>query len=232
MRVLVTRPEPDGARTAAKLRARGCQVMLAPLLRIVPLKPDLGGAWDALALTSINAVRALADRAEGKALFAIPAYAVGDRTADAARATGFAEVVSAGGDVDALARLMMAQLRPGARVLHLAGQNRSGDLAGALGGVAVETRVVYSAQAASQFPQDVNAALAARQLDGALHFSQRTAAIYLSCADAAGLADRALALTHYCLSPQVAAPLTAAGARAVRIADRPTEVALVELVNI
>ena len=32
MRLLVTRPEPDGERTAEKLRARGCEVLLAPLL--------------------------------------------------------------------------------------------------------------------------------------------------------------------------------------------------------
>src|SRR5438067_7912940 len=32
MRLLVTRPEPDGERTAASLRARGREVTLAPLL--------------------------------------------------------------------------------------------------------------------------------------------------------------------------------------------------------
>ena len=32
MRLLVTRPEPDAARTAASLRARGHDVALAPLL--------------------------------------------------------------------------------------------------------------------------------------------------------------------------------------------------------
>jgi hypothetical protein len=36
---------------------------------------------------------------------------------------------------------------------------------------------------------------------------------------------------HYCLSRQVVAPLTAAGAAAVRIAARPDEAALLELVG-
>ena len=44
MRLLVTRPEPDGERTAAKLRARGCEVMLAPLLRVETVDADLDGA--------------------------------------------------------------------------------------------------------------------------------------------------------------------------------------------
>jgi len=43
--------------------------------------------------------------------------------------------------------------------------------------------------------------------------------------------DRALAPVHYCLSRQVVAPLTAAGAAAVRIAARPDEAALLELVG-
>ena len=34
MRLLVTRPEPDNARTAAALRAKGHEVVLAPLLHI------------------------------------------------------------------------------------------------------------------------------------------------------------------------------------------------------
>ena len=58
MRVLVTRPEPDGERTAAKLRDRGCAVMLAPLLRVEPVEAVLDGAWHVVALTSVNAVRA------------------------------------------------------------------------------------------------------------------------------------------------------------------------------
>jgi uroporphyrinogen-III synthase len=237
MRVLVTRPEPDGARTADQLRARGCDVLLAPLLRVEVVDPGLdpnsGGAWDALALTSVNAVRALADRPGRDALLAIPAYAVGSRTADAARAHGFAKVVSADGDVDDLAQLMAAQLGRGSRVLYLAGEERSGDLVDALAEVAIaaQTRVVYRAIVVAQFPPEVQDALAAGRLDAVLHFSARTALAYVGCASAAGLADRAAAVAHYCLSRRVAAPLVAAGARVVQVAGRPTEAALLELVN-
>ena len=98
--MLVTRPEPDGERTAAKLRARGCEVMLAPLLRIENIDADLGGEWHAVAVTSVNALRAIADDPALKALLASPAYAVGGRTADAALAQGFENVISADGDVE------------------------------------------------------------------------------------------------------------------------------------
>lgn len=233
MRVLVTRPEPDGERTAAKLRALGCEVMLAPLLRVEAIDADLAGSWDAVALTSSNAIRAVADHRGLTPLLEKPAFTVGGRTADAAFAQGFVNVVSADGDLADLVRVMTTHLRPGARVLYLAGEERSGDLAGALAGAGIDCtmRVVYRAVAVAQFPPDVRAALAAGSLDGVLHYSRRSAAIFVDCAAAAGIAGPALGLIHYCLSQQVAEPLAAAGAPAVRIADEPTEASLIELVK-
>lgn len=233
MRVLVTRPEPDGERTAAKLRARGCDVMLAPLLRVETVKADLDGAWDVVALTSVNAVRAIADHPRMKVLLATPAYAVGGRTADAAVAQGFANVVSADGDAQDLVRVMKTHLRGRGRVLYLAGEDRAADLAGELRGadMEVETVVVYRAVAVSEFPTDIRDALATGRLEAVLHFSRRTAETYVACAAAAGIAAPALAPVHYCLSQQVAGPLAAAGARSIRTAARPTEVALINLVT-
>jgi uroporphyrinogen-III synthase len=63
-----------------------------------------------------------------------------------------------------------------------------------------------------------------------LHFSRRTAGIYLDCARGAGLLVRALTPSHYCLSEQVAEPLRAAGAARIAIAARPEEMALIDLV--
>ena len=233
MRVLVTRSEPDGERTAAKLRARGCEVMLAPLLRVEPVDADLGGAWDVVALTSVNAVRVLAGHPKLKTLLAMPAYAVGGRTTDAALAQGFVNVVSADGDAADLVQVMKTHLRRGVRVLYLAGEDRSGNLAGDLASasIEVETKVVYRAVAASELPSDARDALSAGRLDGVLHFSRRTAETYIGCAAAAGISAKALAPVHYCLSQQVAEPLAAAGARVTRTADRPTEAALIGLVK-
>lgn len=233
MHLLVTRPDPDGERTAAKLRARGCEVMLAPLLRIENVGADLGGAWHAVAVTSVNALRAIADNPALKTLLASPAYAVGSRTADAALAQGFENVISANGDVGDLARVMKTHLAAGARVLYLAGDDRSGDLAGELAaaGIEVATRVVYRAAALTQFPSDVGEALTAGWLDGVLHFSRRSAVTYVDCAAAAKITGPALAPVHYCLSQQVVGPLKAAGAGRIEVAKQPTEAALIELVR-
>jgi len=61
LRLLLTRPEPDAARTAAALRAAGHEVLTAPMLRIEPVAADLGaGPWEAVLITSANAARAVA----------------------------------------------------------------------------------------------------------------------------------------------------------------------------
>ena len=95
----------------------------------------------------------------------------------------------------------------------------------------MHTAVVYRALKADHFPPPVAAALAQRELDGVLHFSARSAEAYLDCAAHDAIRKSALAPVHYCLSRQVAAPLSAAGAAAVRVAAHPDEMAMLELVG-
>jgi uroporphyrinogen-III synthase len=101
MRLLVTRPEPDAERTAAALRARGHIVLVAPLLRIEPVEhAEIGpGPFIALLVTSANAAPAIAHHERFAQLRALPVFAVGDRSAEAMGAAGFADVTSAQGDV-------------------------------------------------------------------------------------------------------------------------------------
>ena len=235
MRLLVTRPEPDGERTAAVLRARGHEVMVAPLLRVAAIADaDLGaGPHAGVIITSANAARALAAHPRRAELARLPVVAVGRRSAEAARAVGFDDVTSADGDARDLVRLVAARgSGMHAPLLYLAGEDRAADVAAELGrhGVPVRTVVVYRTVKAEAFPPSVRAELTAGTLAGVLHFSRRSAEAYLHCAEAAGTAAAALAPTHYCLSPQVAEPLTAAGAGSVRVAPRPDEAALLDLV--
>jgi uroporphyrinogen-III synthase len=240
VRLLVTRPEPDGERTAQALRARGHAVVLTPLLRtetIAFVLPDQ--AFSAVVLTSANAARAVADHPGRAQLTAMTAFTVGRRTAEAARALGFRDVRSADGDKGDLVDLLRADLLRTDRLrmqssgraplLYLAGEDRAGDLAAA--GLPVHTAVVYRALKADHFPPPVAAALAQAEIDGVLHFSARSAEAYLDCAARGGISNQALAPVHYCLSRQVAAPLSAAGAAAARIAARPDEMAMLDLVG-
>ena len=233
MRILVTRPAVDAARTAAALRVRGHEAIVAPLLSIEYL-PDaaLGeGPWSAILVTSANAAHAIAGHKRRDELRRIPVLAVGRQSAQELRAEGFADVSSADGDVDDLAALVAARLKPPARLLYLAGEERSGDLAGVLRAknFAVDTVVVYRVAAAATLPAEAATALRG-DLHGVLHYSRRSAEAFLSAARNAGLLEAALSKpVHFCLSAKVAEPLREAGAGDVRIAAQPDEAALISL---
>jgi len=234
VRLLVTRPQPEAERTAAALRARGHEAIVAPLLHIeVAADADLGdGPWAAILVTSANAAGAIAAHARCESLRALPVFVVGERSAAAMRAVGFAEVASADGDAGELAALVAARLTPGAPLLYLAGADRSGDLVGALSarGFAVHAVVVYRAVAAAALPRSAAEALGGG-LDGVLHFSRRSAEAYLDTARNAGLLARALdGPVHFCMSARVADPLAQAGAGDIRTAPRPTEDTLIGLI--
>lgn len=232
MRLLITRAASEGARTAAALQQRGHTTLLAPLLRIETLAPDFGpGPWDGVIMTSANAARAVGDHPRHGELLPLKLFAVGRTTAQAAQTCGFRDVVSADGDVsDLVALLMRSPFRTG-RFLYLAGVDRSVDLSAALrpAGTHVDTIVIYRAIADTHLPDEVESEFAARRIDGVLHFSPRTAAAFVTAAAAVG--PTALAVPQFCLSAAVAKPLQAAGARDLRVAARPDEAALVELIG-
>jgi len=234
VRLLLTRPEPDAQRTAAVLRAKGHAVVIAPLLRIEPIKDAaIGrGPWAAILITSANAVEALEAHGALERLRTVPVFAVGQRSAEVAREKGFRDVASADSNVTDLARLVAQAVRPPASLLYLAGEERSGDLAGDLQGrgYTVHTASVYRAVAAVDLPPAAAAALASN-IDGVLHFSRRSAEAYVSAARAAGMLANALKPIHFCLSAQVADPLARAGAAVVHVAPRPAEAALIELLQ-
>jgi len=231
MRVVITRPQFDGERTATALRARGHEVLVTPLMRVEPIAANLGGEWDAVIVTSANAPNAIADNSARHALVELPLFAVGPRSAEAARETGFKDVTSANGDVRDLVRLVATRRGRGkAPLLYLAGEDRSVDLIGELSacGVAGEMRMVYRAVTVP-FPLALKEALQAGEVDVVMHFSKRSADTYVAGAKIAGIAGPALAVRHLCLSAQVAEPL--AGASCVAIAARPNEAALIALLQ-
>ena len=231
MRVVLTRPQEDSERTATALRARGHEVLIAPLLRVEPVDTELRTNWGAVIITSANAAAALAAHPARELLTKLPLFAVGTRSADAARQAGFTEITIAGGDVHDLLRLVVERRADAkAPVLYLAGEDRSGDLMGDLvvRGIAAELAVIYRA-ATAPFSAALVESLKADEVDAVLHFSKRSAQSYLAGAAAAGVADLALAVRHFCLSAQIAEPLRAAGASGIAVAKRPDEAALLEL---
>jgi len=206
-------------------------VLVAPLMRVEPVAADLTGNWGALVITSANAPGAIAGNPAREALIELPLFAVGERSAQAARAAGFTQVTSAGGDVRDLVRVVAEHHAfKSAPLLYLAGEDRAADLIGELAvhGIKAELRVVYRAITAP-FPPELIEALKAREIDAVLHYSRRSADNYLAGARAAGIAAEAVAVRHVCLAAPIATPLVAAGATSIAIAPHPDEAALIEL---
>ena len=234
MRLLVTRPEPDGERTAEVLRAQGHNVLLAPMLRIEAIADAKFGAgpWAAVLMTSANGPRVVAQHPRLKELLGLPVLTVGRSSAEAARAAGFANVESADGDGDDLVRLVARRFAGSAKpLLYPAGEDRARNLFGDLArhGIQVETAVVYRAVKVTSLSRDVQAALEEGWIDGVIHFSQRSVETYLACTQ--GFSQRALAPAHYCLSARAAGPLRRVGAPQIYVATHPEESALLALVT-
>jgi uroporphyrinogen-III synthase len=232
MAVLVTRPAPDNERTAAALRARGFDVLLAPMLRFEPvaLPDDAGSDAAAVIATSSNALRAAAPQLAGSALLGRPLFAVGDHTASAAREAKFTQVISADGDAAALRALIMDSVATGliearATLLYLAGADISRDLASELAehGFDVITQTVYRMAQVPTLPRQVCEAFAANAVDAVLHYSRRSAAAFVAASRADGVEISALAVPHCCMSANVAEVLREAGATQVTIAAHPDE---------
>jgi uroporphyrinogen-III synthase len=227
MRVLVTRPLLDAPETVRLLEAMGHSALIAPLLEIrffdgPPLSLD---GVQAVLATSANGVRAFARRTDERAL---PIFAVGTQTAEAAKAAGFANVRSADGDADALAKAVAQWAAPDAgTLLHAAGKEAEGKLEPDLkhAGFSVRRETLYEAVAATELPAETADALKASTLDAVLFFSPRSARIFCECVNHLGLGDQVRSLIACCISTKAANALTLVF-QEVRIAERPNQDAL------
>lgn len=114
--LVIVRPEPGASASAARARELGLAVEVRPLFAVQPVDwavPE--GHFDGLILTSANALRhggpALATLTD------LPVHAVGEATADAARAMGFGVATIGERGAEALADEL-----PTGRYLHLCGR--------------------------------------------------------------------------------------------------------------
>lgn len=235
MAILVTRPEPDNQATADVLRTRGFTPLLAPVLLFQPLpfRDDETRRYDGVILTSTNALRAIAQHLIRERLRDLPVFAVGERTAQAAREASFADVRSADGDAIALRELILASLpgkKKGKSLLYLSAAEISRDLGEDLAphGIAVERLPVYRMTEAIDIPPQISEALAHHEIQAILHYSRRSALAFVKAARLAGLEISALALPQICLSELVAAALRDAGANRIVVAETPNEAALLD----
>lgn len=249
-RILVTRARDDAERTAEKLRRLGFAPLISPVIEIVPTGAAIPReAFDAALATSARAI-ALAGESLDE-LASSPFYVVGAKTAEAAQRRGL-RVAATAPDVAGLIDILREGTSP-QRFLYLAGRDRRDDLERFLreSGHDVSTTEVYEARPAHALSGEAIEALSRGEIAAVLHYSARSATIFVELARAAAslrgarrrstpdsLAAPGLlcsarndeappacegGVAHLALSEDVARVLRHAGCADVRVAQAPDE---------
>ncbi len=236
MRLLVTRPADDAERTARALETLGHETVISPALH-VRYQIDVAlsaSAFQAILVTSSNAVAALSRHRRAKAMAGTRILAVGDRTAVVARRAGFTTALSAGGNVDDLVDLVHDHRDPGkGPLLYAAGENQASDLAARLSpaGFDVETVIVYRTEPTKGLSPGAVTGLEAGTIDGVLFFSVRSADYFGKQLDAAGLSPLPENVTCFCLSEAIGRVVRGFAAGAVPVAPEPNQLALFAMIE-
>ncbi|MDE7546566.1 uroporphyrinogen-III synthase [Acetobacter fabarum] len=209
--VIITRPEPGLGETALAVTRAGWVPVPAPALHVCacPVR-HLPRQSAALLLTSGQAVAAAAESVS----LSVPVFAVGDRTAQKARAAGFVNVCSAKGNAQALIHLIADTCSPEQGTLLLfSGAGQGGELAQGLRshGFSVVRRVAYRTSAVVDFPVSVGQVLQAGQVAAVLFFSTRSARSWLASVPRGRLYAQVLALRAVVISHEVAQAVLHAG---------------------
>ena len=229
--VLITRPEPGANETAARVAALGFQPVVAPLLAINPLPTPLppSGQVQAILVTSSNAIPALPASHQH-----LPVFAVGDATAQRARAAGFERVASADGDAAALAALVARTVVAHAGPLLLAtGRGQGNSLAADLRrrGFAVVRRVVYAAKPVPALPAAAIVVLGAGTVRAAMFFSAETARTFVHLLEGTPLHEAVRTVDALAIGKPAAVALEALPWRRIRVAARPDQDAMLALLR-
>ncbi|KQI73882.1 hypothetical protein AN191_01865 [Loktanella sp. 5RATIMAR09] len=121
--MILTRPEAQSDSFAGEVRAcwsGPLEVVISPLLRIVPMAPRIGSV-DAVIFTSANGVEAAERLNIPKG---VPAWCVGEKTGALAQGAGFVPHIGPGDADGLIASIIAAQ--PNGRLVHLRGKHARG----------------------------------------------------------------------------------------------------------
>ncbi|WP_161782006.1 uroporphyrinogen-III synthase [Nitratireductor basaltis] len=130
MRVLITRPQPGADETAERVRALGLTPVVSPLTQTLPNEPAYPPELEAASLVAISSPNAVrhAPRALLRKLTMLPAFAVGEKTGEVAKAGGLQVVACDAGDARQLAAQVIGKSQAGETIAILCGRVRRGVL--------------------------------------------------------------------------------------------------------
>ncbi len=236
MRLVVTRSAGDAERQAARLRALGHEPLIHTLLDVVyPQLPSIAlNGLQALIVTSRNALRGISRNGAFEAAKHLPAFCVGEGTAEFARDVGFSRVVAGEGTAkDLLPLIARTANRDAGNLLYLTGDHLAFDLEPSLKQLEFGVRrvIVYEAR---EVDESAVARLADELrvgVDGVILMSARTSSIFTGIIQRFKLDRHLVGLSCYCHSDAVALPLKDIYGLTMRISSHPTEADLMELIG-
>lgn len=214
MPVLVLRPEPGCSASVRAARELGLDARAAPLFAVEPREwtaPDAHG-FDGLLVGSANAFRHGGPTLA--ALRGLPVHAVGEATAEAARAAGFTIALTGSGGLQGV----LDKVPAGTRLLRLAGEERIA--LSVPDGVRMTELVVYAS-----LPRPFDPALLT---DGALILLHSAEAARHFASECARLGINRSAVALATIGPRVTSA-AGGGWLQVETADKPSDAALLAL---
>ena len=245
MRVFVTRPEPGAGKTAEILHRRGHDPVMLPLSRTVTLADngfDLNMApASTLAATSAAALRHWEACGIDPARLALPFFAVGEATGEAAREVGFqkvhigkgtgAELAASITEAAATARLEPTKRQP---LLYAAGRVRQGGFEAAIMAVDLPLKVVeiYDIEKLSYSTDLILRQFLPSEIVAVLFYSRNAAALFFEALDNDETRKQLENGVFLCMSEQVAAAVPDRHGSGIRIAATPREDDLLSLLDV
>lgn len=241
MRIVVTRPQRSGERTAAKLEALGHEPVRLPLFHPAHhgerAISALSGPVGAIAVTSAEAVRAL-DTFEGQLAPHLPKplFAVGGATAEAAEKTGFRQIFTASGDALGLTalvtehRVFFSEEQP---LLYLAGRPRGSVFEEGLAAAGIPFRTVdcYEMLPSNISKTTLETALLDTAADIVLLYSSEAARAFFRHASADKYTAALTGTKFICISRNVLSLVPEIFRANAEAAEEPSEAAMFELLR-
>ena len=221
--ILTTRPESDSLKDIAYLKDKGFEAISSPLLTIHALGAELPSIkdFDSVVLTSQHAARLIKD----KDILALPCFAVGEATAQAASEAGFKNIIA--GESNAADLTETIKKNPPTRLLWLSGQDISYDIKAGLeaDNIVCERYPLYKAELVDDFTPMALEALKAGDVGAVLIHSARTGEQFKKLIERYHLSSVQRNMTYIAISEEVAR-LYGADWGNVRVAKSPKREAM------
>jgi uroporphyrinogen-III synthase len=191
MRVVVTRPEHSGQKTAARLTALGHQAVVFPLSKPTYHPEAISAAFAAktpasLAITSAEAITALRLADINPSVSALPLLVVGEASAKAAKDFGFQNLMIANGYatgmIDLLSALPDKERAALSPMLYLAGTPRGATFEDGLRNLRIEHEAVdaYQMEKLSYHNTQIEELIRLGSPDAVMFFSSEAVRDYFS----------------------------------------------------